>query len=213
MLEFEGWLKRVSVAAVLVLIFVMLPLSAHGQTAGYVDIYLKLYGSASSGPSTDVLVLPDLNLAGYQVRLDLTPGDSGVNLVDAMQTDHLGPHPPIFPTGSPFSADGGDLLKVTDVLFNLPSVPIEDGLGLFRVLFAVAPDADGTFHVAIDEASTHLSDELGNPIQYTATDGKIVVSSGGIVEVTPGYLTAVPEPISLAILGVGGLVVLRRRKR
>ena len=205
MIGFDGWPKSVGGVRTLVFIFVMvtLPLSAHGEIMGSLDIYLEVPGG----------LFPTPGLAGYDVRLDLTPSDLGVNLVNAVQTDNSGPYPPIFPAGSPFVFGGGDMISVTDFLFVPPSVPIQDEYGLFRLLFSIAPNTLGTFAVAINEVWTGLSDADGNPIEYIATDGEIEVSSGGVVAVTPGYLTIVPEPISLAMLGVGGLLVLRRRKR
>jgi hypothetical protein len=178
--------------------------AASAQTQGSLDVYLMVHPNVQTTPT----------VAGYQVELALSPTGGPVSMFGASQTDPVGPHPPLFPTGSPIVfPDGGDSIQVTDVLLS-GEEEVQDGDGLFRVLFTVDP---GTVNTEVDVEFvgmwTGLADGLGDPVPYVPTSGKIKIGPDGTVETTGACLTIIPEPASVVLLACGGLALLGRLRR
>ncbi|MEM9346553.1 MAG: PEP-CTERM sorting domain-containing protein [Planctomycetota bacterium] len=103
-----------------------------------------------------------------------------------------------------------------------PMVFTESGWYTFQVTFteSLTPDSvDILFEVIDDDGDTFFSaSTLSNPAQYTlSTAGGdrygwfnyVDTDSGLAIDST--FVTAVPEPTSLALLGLGGLMTMRRR--
>jgi len=73
-----------------------------------------------------------------------------------------------------------------------------DDIGVLPLLRAtLSSDAQGTWKTRI----TALSDDIENPYEYVMEDGSVV----------DGYM--IPEPATMALLGIGGLAALIRRKK
>jgi len=166
-------------------------------------VFLELVAGLDPGP----------DLAGYDVMLNVLPPGIGVTLTNAAQTDPLGDHPPVFPSGNPIvHSNTGDTIAVSDFLIS-GGEEIEDDDGLCKVLFQADPAATGTFAIEVDLVWTSLADDNGDPIPYTAVDGSVVVDNGVITAVTPASLTVLPEPAGALLLAAGAAAVLRRRRR
>ncbi len=141
---------------------------------GFLDVYFQVTGS-------------NPGVAGYQLRLDLTPARSGVTLGKPVATDGSAPiRPALFPTAPTDLGSTASRIQVTDFLAS-GDKQINDGDGLVRVPFEVAPNTSGDFWLNINMGDTLLSDAGGNPIPFGALHGLISV-------------TAVPEPASWALL-------------
>ena len=92
-------------------------------------------------------------------------------------------------------------------LFVIPAAaPLQVGAGQLTL-----PVADGVYDLDVMNATdsnlnftARLDYDFASPTTWTAFDGTI---TGGVAR-----MTVVPEPVSLALLAIGGVAVLRRRR-
>ena len=151
----------------------------------------------------------------YDIGLDLTraPGAaSGVNLATytlgalpaAQMGDFLGQNN-VFNTGA---APSITILESTPtrLLFNVTSGgdlnDIDEGETAARIAYTAAPDSPvGTYVVALDPNTTVFGS--GDP----ELPLEIIVDKSD-----PGLVQVVPEPGALSLLGIAGLLALRRRR-
>jgi len=106
---------------------------------------------------------------------------------------------------------------------SLPSIFDQSGWYTFQVTFtpsAIPDSVDVLFEVLDDVGGTLFSaSTLNGPAQYTlATAGgdrygwlTYVETANGLA-IDSTFVSAVPEPTSLALLGLGGLALMRRRR-
>ena len=90
------------------------------------------------------------------------------------------------------------------------------GAGMCRIDFSVADGTVGIYDIIVDTDSirrTVLYDKDGDAIAYEAHDGSIEVLADGSMIVDAPKLTIVPEPAACTLLSIGGLALLRRRRR
>jgi VCBS repeat-containing protein len=113
----------------------------------------------------------DFSSAGYDVALR-TPAGSGITLVSAAAPSAA--HPSLFATQPTFVVSGG-ALRVTDALAT-GSADVDNGDGLFRVRFTVAPETVGDVPLSFTTAFTNLADENGNPLPIDRVGGIIAVT-------------------------------------
>lgn len=142
-------------------------------------------------------VSPD-TIAGYTLYLVASPiglATGSVTLTDAsLPNDAILP-----PAGSNLFYAGpmGDELKVTDgdlaTTAEIPTTPTP----LFDVDYTVAAGTTGSFSIDVVSGS-----ELYDPNENNLAD----------VTFVNGTLTPVPEPASLSLIGLAGLLALRRKR-
>ena len=127
----------------------------------------------------------------------------GINLIRAEKPDNW-----VFTSaGASFQEAGPEFsnkpgLIVVNAIGDLlgANQDIVDGTKAARVFYTLAPDVTpGTYHMNLDPSGTlFVSGDTGEAIP-------VDISDAGTVNVTP-------EPGSLALLGVAGLLALRRRR-
>ncbi|MEM1026767.1 MAG: PEP-CTERM sorting domain-containing protein [Planctomycetota bacterium] len=106
-----------------------------------------------------------------------------------------------------FGDDGNVGLTDDNVLIGSETVQLQfDGTDQYTVVFdtpmtATVPAGDDRFRISLSSTG-NMRFKVWNPTQSPSGQNGIKVSVGG---------TAVPEPASLALAGLGGLMVLRRR--
>jgi len=83
-------------------------------------------------------------------------------------------HPPLFPSQPTFSASQ-NTLRVTDSL-ETGAAPLDNGDGLFRVRFRVAPDTVAEFPISFTPAFTNLANENGEPLPIDRGGGVITIT-------------------------------------
>ena len=105
----------------------------------------------------------------------------------------LGPSIPseIFPVYTSQRDTAGFMLFVGSIDFSTKTL-------LYSVTYDYTANAEGTYRIAVNPHLTSLGDSDANPILY---------------DVHPGSLTIIPEPATLAILGLGVLGLLSRRQK
>ena len=126
---------------------------------GFFDVYV------------DVAAGFDFSAAGYDVALRTAAG-SGVTLVSASAPS--AGHPSLFATEPTFAVSAGTL-RVTDILAT-GAADLDNGDGLFRVRFTVAPETVGNVPLLFTTAFTNLADENGNPLPIARIGGTITVN-------------------------------------
>jgi hypothetical protein len=121
------------------------------------------------------ITLDNPSLAGYQIRLDLSPTNSGITL-GAPTSTSVGspPRTPVFTTPPTDLGSTPSRIQATDFL---PSgaEPIADNEGLVRVPFTIAPNAIGVFDLVIHPTETALSNAAGGEIAFQPLNGRITV--------------------------------------
>jgi len=122
-------------------------------------------------------------LAAYDFALDLMAPDSGVAL--GLPVNPADPHPPVF-LAPPFDLRSTANRIQAQQFFSLGAEQtIDDGAGLGRIPFTVAPFTVGIFDLKIDMQSTLFLDGNINLIPFTAVNGTITIEAE---EPTPGDL-------------------------
>lgn len=130
----------------------------------------------------------------------------------AFSSDVLKFEPDGTPIGNPF-------LTIDDTLLPPPGLPVGSNLSGFTSPAGVAIDGDGNLIVAVLGRSnpTSLDDNFQNNggLFRVSPDGSIIETLA--VQTNPFssvvFVTAIPEPGSLAVLGIGAAVIAIRRRR
>lgn len=165
----------------------------------------------SGGTGSFDIVLQDLGgtfqIGGFSLELSV-PGASGITFtaVDTLTTDAY-----LFGAlqSLPFSFDSfpNTTFSASDTDFTAPGyVTLNPGdlYGLAHVSYSVLAGTPGgavTVSLLDVGGGTSLSDDAGNPVSFSATNGTITVQS------------VVPEPSAFALAGVGGALALAFARR
>jgi MYXO-CTERM domain-containing protein len=146
---------------------------------------------------------PTANEGLFAYDLYLTRDKPGINLVRAEKPDNW-----VFTSsGASFQEAGPEFshkpdLIVVNAIGDLlgANQDIQDGTKAARVFYTIDPGAaPGVYHIGLDPAGTlFVSGDTGEAIPVDISD--------------TGTVTVTPEPGSLALLGVAGLLALRRRR-
>jgi VCBS repeat-containing protein len=139
----------------------------HAPVEGFFDVYV------------DVAPGFDFSAAGYDVALR-TPAGSGITLVSAGAPSAA--HPSLFATEPTFVVSGG-ALRVTDALAT-GAAELDNGDGLFRVRFTVAPETVGDVPLLFTTAFTNLANETGDPLPIARIGGTITVNEPSAPQVS-----------------------------
>jgi hypothetical protein len=170
-------------------------------------LYLTIEPAFSGVPGTRFLDLvfhesgtpQDERLAIYDVELRLVPsGNSGIELVTGPGAVQLGPNP-VFDTGSTTVTlvESTPTRLLADFDGSVPT-DIEDGETAARILYTVAPNACGAWRFLLDDRNTVFADADANAIPVDLSSTTIVIFC--------------PEPGTLSLLPVVGVLALRRRR-
>ena len=141
---------------------------------------------------------PDENLVAYSVGLNMG-GQPGVSFIPPPVAPTGRPF--VFPAGTPVDDTGSNASRVRS-LSALPSgdADITNGAGVLRIPFTVAQGAalgERPVTFELQGGLTEFSDDIGGIIEFTPVNGAINV---------------IPEPAALGLLGIGGVLFLRRRR-
>jgi len=132
-----------------------------------------------------------------------SPGDAFADLPQSRTYfgDTIGPNSrtPAFPTASFQTPDRSQIVVSILSASASKNVDVTDNMGLIRVPIDISPNATGP--VTVQLVSFSLADAAGNLIP---------VAPGNVTSVIP--VNVVPEPASLGLLAIGGLLTLRRRR-
>jgi hypothetical protein len=141
-------------------------------------------------------------VAGYQLRLDLSPPNAGVSLGTPVSTNTGDPvRTPLFSTAPVDLGSTPGRIQVTDYL-PTGAKTISNLDGLVRIPFTVAANTAGAFDLTINTSQTALSDSAGGPIAFQTVNGRLSVEP-------------IPEPTALVLLLIAimpiGMQILKRR--
>jgi hypothetical protein len=182
--------------------------------ASFTGSTVSLFDSRT-GSNTNVL-----NIPGASASITIDPSGKELYAESGFGTDagqirsfSLTDLTAAYNSGTPLDFDSGKL-------FN-PDVGDQSGSGLFfdKDGYLFAGGADG-FTVFRPDGS--ISDQLSDPFSYTTIGYNPVADeilavpygdSAGTLYNAVDFETVTPEPASIAILGVGGLILLRRKAR
>ncbi len=153
---------------------------------------------------------PDKEFGGFTVRFRVLPltGATGQVAIGAVTA----PANPVFGSTNSFIANRpqpGNDVGVTDFTFGTPAtIPTAPGSPLFNYTLEPSADALGDFGIyAVTDFGVTQWVGPSFTAQYFDNVGS------GNDPVLLGVVTVVPEPISLALLGLGGLAFIRRNRR
>jgi len=141
------------------------------------------------------------NLVAYAVGLDLPANPRGVSFAPAPLLRETTAHPFVFAPGTPIDDTGSSASRIRSSAAILTAPEnIVDNEGVLRVPISVAQGAaPGVIPIVFNLTGglTEFSDDIGNVIEFVPVNGAV---------------TIVPEPAALGLLGIGGVLFLRRRR-
>lgn len=154
---------------------------------------------------------PEDLLTGWQVTLDIEPLPGATGTVEIFDVSQ--PAAGYLLEGSGFGLGAnrnGENLTVFDfILFASPvQVPVDPGAPLFEYTLEASTDALGGFGIYAVGRLSEWSDSASPIIR--AREYNNLPFNGGSVLI--GKVTVIPEPTSLALLGLGGLAFCRRNR-
>ena len=154
---------------------------------------------------------PENLLTGWQVTLDIEPLPGATGTVEILDVSQPSGH---LLEGSGFGLGAnrnGENLTVFDfILFASPvQVPTEPGAPLFEYTLEASANALGDFGIYAINDLSEWSD-ASQPFSLVRRYDNLPVGGGRVLI---GRVTVIPEPTSLALLALGGLVLGGRRRR
>ena len=157
------------------------------------EMYFDLVFSETGTPANEGLFAYDLYLQRDK---------PGINLIRAEKPDNwvfTSPGASFQEAGPEFSNKPG--LIVVNAIGDLlgANQDIVDGTKAARVFYTMDPDAAaGTYHISLDPGGTlFVSGDTGEAIP---------------VDISASFSVPIPEPAALSLLGIAGLLTLRRRR-
>jgi len=157
------------------------------------EMYFDLVFRETGTPANEGLFAYDLYLQRDK---------PGINLVRAEKPDNwvfTSPGASFQEAGPEFSNKPG--LIVVNAIGDLlgANQDIVDGTKAARVFYTMDPDAAaGTYHISLDPGGTlFVSGDTGEAIP---------------VDISASFSVPIPEPAALSLLGIAGLLTLRRRR-
>lgn len=207
------WLLAASVA--------LLPVVSQGAITFKVEDKTILPTGLIQNETIDVFVIATESDVGrnFDAFLTTVTLDNGLGTINftspfAKRTDDTTPPPLIQIPRTQFLASGPPSLngtpsatQVSFQSFGANPEPLQNGVGLVRIPIAIGSNIQPgqTFTISLVPAST---DPQANAL--------VSVVGGDVLTVNPnllsGTITVVPEPASLGLLALGGLLGLRRRR-
>jgi hypothetical protein len=195
------------VAAVVLLLLLTATLAGSGAAAAAVVVSLPTATLEADGVARaqDVGVTGGAGEAvvGYDLFFSVAPRPGAVGTLTLGGDWATAPaSAAVFGTANP--AQGGTYYAGYALASGSATLSPGAALNLLALRIAAAPGTLGTFDLIVGPGSTLYADDALNPVPGATF-------AGGAVTVTPA--AAVPEPTSLALVALGALPLLRRRRR
>ncbi len=194
----------IGTAAAVAALTLFAPVTTRPARAGLIVQALNSTADSGGTGAFDVVVNDTggtFQVAGFSVELSLPVG-SAVSFAD-VTTDTLAA-PYLFGTlqSPPFTFDSFPTQDFSASDFTLAApgfITLNPGdiFGLAHVTYSIDPGAPaGPITVSLVPAGTSLSDNEGNPVSFTMSEGTITIAA-----------STVPEPSSLVLAGVGAALL------